>query len=150
MNRPTWKTGVPVNQQKRWQGPVLSSFPSFFNWNVVIGSNSKCFSNRTRSVKRKEKSISYRPPQSLLLRSPWRGGRGLRSAQSFLWVPTLCDPVDRSPPGSSVHGTLQARILEWVPMPSYGGSSQPRDRTRVSCIAAGFPIVLSHQEAHGH
>ena len=40
---------------------------------------------------------------------------------------TLCDPMDCSLPGSSVHGILQARILEWVAMPSSKGSSQPRD-----------------------
>ena len=49
--------------------------------------------------------------------------------------PTLCDPVDCSRPGSSVHGILQATILEWVAMPSSKGSSQPRDRTQVSSIA---------------
>ena len=43
--------------------------------------------------------------------------------------PTLCDPVDCSPPGSSVHGILQARILEWVAISFSLGSSQPRDRT---------------------
>ena len=37
--------------------------------------------------------------------------------------PTLCNPMDHSPPGSSVHGVLQARILEWVTLPSSGGSS---------------------------
>ena len=45
--------------------------------------------------------------------------------------PTLCDPMDCSPPGSSVHGILQARILEWITMPSSRGSSWPRDRTHV-------------------
>ena len=40
---------------------------------------------------------------------------------------TLCDPMDCSPPGSSAHGILQARILEWVAMPSSRGSSRPRD-----------------------
>ena len=40
---------------------------------------------------------------------------------------TLCDPTDSCPPGSSVHGVLQARILECVVMPSSRGSSQPRD-----------------------
>ena len=39
--------------------------------------------------------------------------------------PTLCDPVDCSPPGSSVHGTLQARTLEWGAIPFSRGSSQP-------------------------
>ena len=41
--------------------------------------------------------------------------------------PTLCDPTDCSPPGSSVHGILQARILEWVATPFSRGSSLPRD-----------------------
>ena len=49
--------------------------------------------------------------------------------------PTLCDPVDCSPPGSSVHGILQARILEWVAISFSRGSSRPRDQTQVSCIA---------------
>ena len=47
---------------------------------------------------------------------------------------TLCDPMDCSPPGSFVHGILQARILEWVAIPSCRGSSWPRDWTHVSCI----------------
>ena len=54
---------------------------------------------------------------------------------------TLCDPTDCSLPGCSVHGILQARVLEWVAMLSSRGSSQPTDRTRVSCgscIAGGF------------
>ena len=42
--------------------------------------------------------------------------------------PTLCNPVDCGPPGSSVHGILQTRILGWVAMPSSRVSSQPRDR----------------------
>ena len=53
----------------------------------------------------------------------------LVSAKSFQSCPTLCDPMDCSPPGSYVHGILQARILEWVTIPSSRGSSQPRDQT---------------------
>ena len=56
-------------------------------------------------------------------------------AKSLQLCPTLCNPMDCSPPGSSVHGILQARILEWVAMPSSRGYSQPRDQTRVSCIS---------------
>ena len=52
--------------------------------------------------------------------------------KSLQSCPTLGHPVDRSPPGSSVHRILQARILEWVAIPFSGGSSQPRDRTHVS------------------
>ena len=48
---------------------------------------------------------------------------------------TLCNPMDCSLPASSVHGILQARILEWVAMPSSRGSSWPRDQTHVSCVS---------------
>ena len=47
----------------------------------------------------------------------------------------LCDPMDCSPPGSSVRGILQERILEWVAMPSSRGSSQPSDQTQVSYVS---------------
>ena len=53
-------------------------------------------------------------------------------AKSFQSCPTLWEPKDCILPGSSVHGILQARLLEWVAMPSSKGSSQPRDRTHVS------------------
>ena len=55
-------------------------------------------------------------------------------ARSLQSCPTLCDPMDCSPPGSSVHGILQGRILECVAMPSSRGSSQPRDQIYVSCL----------------
>ena len=48
--------------------------------------------------------------------------------------PTLCDPMDCSPPGSSVHGILQVRILKWIVISSSRESSRPRNRTQVSCI----------------
>ena len=65
-------------------------------------------------------------------------------AKSLQSCPTLCDPMDCSPPVSSVHGILQARILEWVAMPSSRGSSQPRDRTRISDISCISRWVLYH------
>ena len=54
------------------------------------------------------------------------------------WWLTLCDPRDCSSPGSSVHGILQARILEKVASPFSRGSSQTRNQTRVSCITGSF------------
>ena len=48
--------------------------------------------------------------------------------------PTFCDPMDCSPPGSSVHGILQARILKWVTLPSFRGSSQHGDQTHISYV----------------
>ena len=57
---------------------------------------------------------------------------------------TLWDPMDCSPPGSSVHGILQARILDWLAISFSRGSSRPSDWTQVSCIA-GDTLPLSHQ-----
>ena len=54
------------------------------------------------------------------------------SDESLQLCPTLCDPMDRSLLGSSVHGILQARILEWIAIPFCRGSSPPRDWTHVS------------------
>ena len=65
-------------------------------------------------------------------------------AQSY---PTLCDPVDCSPPGSSVHGILQARILEWAAIRFSRGSSPPGDQTWVSCIAGRFFTFWATREA---
>ena len=56
-------------------------------------------------------------------------------AKSLQSCPTLCDPMHCSQPDSSVHGILQARILEWVAVPSCRGSSWPRDWTCVSYIS---------------
>jgi len=50
--------------------------------------------------------------------------------------------MDCIPPGSSVHRIFQARILEWIAMPSSRGTSQPRNQTGVFCIADGFFINL--------
>ena len=53
----------------------------------------------------------------------------------------LCNPMDCSPPSSSVHGILQARLLGWVVIPFSRGSSQPRDQTQVSYITGRFFTV---------
>ena len=63
-------------------------------------------------------------------------------AQSCL---TLHNPIDCSPPGFSVHGIFQARMLEWVAIPFFQGSSQQRDQIQVSCTADRFFTILNHQ-----
>ena len=64
--------------------------------------------------------------------------------------PTLCNPMACSPPGSSVHGIIQARILEWVAMPFSRGSSWPRIWTRISYISRQILYHLSHQGSPWH
>ena len=61
--------------------------------------------------------------------------------------PTLCDPMHCSPPGSSVHGIFQARLLEWVTISFSRGSSRLRDQTRVSCTAGRFFTIWATREA---
>ena len=56
----------------------------------------------------------------------------------FQLCPTLCDPMDYSVPGFSVHEILQVRILEWVAISFSRGSTGSRDQTWVSCIAGRF------------
>ena len=68
----------------------------------------------------------------------WVAWRGLACMPSCFSHVGLCNPMDRSPPGSSVHGILQARILECIVMPSSRGSSLPRDQTCGSCLAIRF------------
>ena len=62
-------------------------------------------------------------------------------AQSCL---ALCDPMDCSPPGSSVHGISQARILEWVVIFSSRGSSRPKDQTHSSYVSCISRWILYH------
>ena len=84
-------------------------------------------------------------------------------AKSLQSCPTLCDPVNCSPTGSSVHGILQARMLEWIAKFSRG-SSWLRDQTRVSAVLGisrwalcrlesanwGGPLRLHHTADHCH
>ena len=63
--------------------------------------------------------------------------------------PTLRDPMDCSLPGSSVHGILQARILEWIAIPFSRGSSRPSNWTYISCIAGRFFTIYATREALG-
>ena len=64
--------------------------------------------------------------------------------------PTPCDPMDCNPPGSSIHGILQARILGWVAISFSRESSQPRDWTQVSCIAGRCFKLWATRETHNN
>ena len=64
------------------------------------------------------------------------------SAQLLQSCPTLCDPMKGDRSGFSVHGILQARLLEWVVMPFSRGSSQPRDQTQISYVSFIWNILI--------
>ena len=72
--------------------------------------------------------------------------------QSLSCVQLFWDPMDYNPPASSVHGILQARIREWVAVPSSRESSRPRDQTCISCLQhwKADSIQLHHQFRYYH
>ena len=72
----------------------------------------------------------------------------LRKSESVSLSVALCDPMDCSPPGYSVHGIFQARILEWGAIPFSRGSSRPRNRTLVSCSASRFFTIRATTDVH--
>ena len=75
------------------------------------------------------------------------GTATVATAKSLQSCPTLCDPIDGSPPDSSVPGILQARILEWVAISFSRGSSRARNWTPVSCIAERCFTSLTTSES---
>ena len=90
--------------------------------------------------------LQYSCLENLMDRGAWWAteSMGSQRVKSLHSCPTLCDPMDYNPPGSSLHGILQARILEWVAMPFFRGSSQPRDGTHTSYVFCSV-----HQAPHG-
>ena len=92
------------------------------------------------------KNIELRQKQDNVLETSWPADLFVcvLVVQSYL---TLCNPMDCNWPGSSVHGILKARILEWVAVAFSKGSSQPRDWTWVSCMADRFLTIWATKEA---
>ena len=120
--------------------PLLHLLPQIstrwvWNWNPWITSRlnpcpSYCASWTQASVDGKSEASEKHPS--------WRVKVKVKVAQLYL---TLCNPMDYT-----VHGILQARILEWVAFPFSRGSSQPGNRTQVSHIAGGFFISWATKE----
>ena len=70
-----------------------------------------------------------------------------KESESAQLCPTLCDPMDYSLPGSSVHEIFQAVVLEWIAISFPRGSSQTRNQTQDSCITGGFFTIWATREA---
>ena len=119
------------------------------NWKGKAMGNCKCWKENTRSQGTWTKDRMASKASGTKSNVGGRGSKQFHTTwfPSISWVSNmlsrfshvwLCDSVDRSLPGSSVHRILQARILEWVAILFSRGSSRPRDLTQVSCIAGGF------------
>ena len=108
-------------------------------WEKVVLKNLRSKFKTCEERKREKKCLClvWKPKlQMSLCLLWWRSVWYCCLVANLCWA--LCDPMNCSSPGSSVHGILQVRILEWVAISSSRGSSWPRDQTHVPCIAGGF------------
>ena len=98
--------------------------------------------------------IIFCPTPSIGMEAQWEKGFGsqcLHASSVAQSCPILWDSMNYSPPDFSVHGILQARLLEWVSIPTSSESSQPRDQTHISCVSCFGRQILYHcttWEAH--
>ena len=123
-------SSVPGILQTRILEWVAISFSNAWKWKMKVKSLSRVWLFTTPWT------TAYQAPPSMgFSRQEYWSGLPLPSPLVAQSCPTLCDPVECSPQSTSVHGIIQARILEWVAMPSSSGSFQPRDQTQVSHIA---------------
>ena len=137
MDREAWRAAINgVAKSQTW----LS------DWTELNWTESQAIERtRIRAYLERESSHSERDGEALLRTEVmlcWgqRLGRATMEpvclcAKSLQLCPTLFDPVECNLPGSSLHGVLQARLLEWVATPFFRGSSPPRDRTHVSYVS---------------
>ena len=133
---------IPISQMRKWQlrkvkqraRPAFLSFSSPWDWapsdqmTVLWG-------------KQGSPSLFY----ALSCQAPrWAPRLNYPACWVTQSCPTLCDSMDYSPPDSSVHGVLQARIVEWVAISISRGSSWPRDQTCVSYVSCIGRWALYH------
>ena len=106
------------------------------NWHVKVNPNTNCFlSLEITVVLSRVRNDSYMSLQRT---------KACVHAKSLQLCPTLCDPMDYSLPGSSVHGILSARKLEWGAISSFRQSPWPRDWTCISCVSCIRRLILYH------
>ena len=141
----------------KWNGG--STFPLSPKCSTVVASFLLIlFPFLEKKAKQKQRRTLHTPPfttskSNILRLLTWRWEIKVCKLFVAQSCPTPCNPMNYSPPGSSVHGIFQARILEWVAVSFSRGSSQPRDRTCISHIAGSsrFRVTTknSDQERKG-
>ena len=132
--------GLGHGLQEVWHlGHVGSAVvvPRFWNTGLVVMAHGPSCSGACGIFLNQGSKFCLRHWQTNSLPLSYQGSPACLGAQS---CPNLCDPIDHSPPGSSVHGILQARMLEWIAISFCRGSSQPRDRTCVSCVSLALQV----------
>ena len=135
---------VPGTLQARILDWVAISFSNAWKWKGKVNSLS-----HVRLLAIPWAAALQAPPSMGFSRQEYWSGVPLPSPKLIQCAvskscPALCHPIDSSLPGSSVHGILQARILEWVAMPSSGGSSRLRNQTHFSGISYTAGRFFTH------
>ena len=155
LSAPHWGALSHLVHQKEW-----TAFSSSL-WSKVTSENSTPFLPKSEVMKSKRSKYWPHDPSPKLIHASANVASSLRRftniftficpcvhAKSLQSCLTLCDPVNCSLPGSSVHRILQARILEWVAVPSSRGSSQTRAWTHFSCVSCIGRWVCCHWGSH--
>ena len=117
--------GQGSGQARRRSGPgaAVPACTSSLVLRFLVGGGNLCYQLPPEAVQGNTMGLSGRTGDQEASGRSLRLGLTCVCAKSLRLCPTLRDPMDRSPPGSSVHGILQAKILEWVAKPSCRGSS---------------------------
>ena len=138
---PPWDHTVPQLCNNQWQRRKVASLLSAFRQ-----MNFKAELSGPSGLSLEEQTFLSLITPSAPSVGPGQGHRQLswHACVPSCFSQTLCNPMDHSLPGSSVHGILQTRVLEWIAMPSFRGSSWPRDRTCNSSISCIGRQILYH------
>ena len=134
-------------QAKTWSKKGSPTDRNRFGWDRISRKHWP-FSHVKTWERKSRKSYHLVLPALFLL--PYTGQERKKKKVKVLVTqlcPTLCNPIDYSMPGSSVHGILQARILEWVTISYSRGSSPLGNQTWLSCIAGRFFTIWTTREA---
>ena len=134
---------IKVDAERVLKIRLFSPQTEMYLWNIFTGSDFDYVAGKIRWMTKKSQTLVFQPPFNYLCIKVM--------CACMLNCVQLFNPMDCIPSGSSVHGILQTRILEWVAMPFSRGSSQPRSWTCISCvkcIESGFFIHWATGEAH--
>ena len=140
-----------INSSPKW---YESGLETILNWKHLSNQQpqkKKCYLKLSRTSRKYSCHLPSSEKVSFL-KEDWPSAQESINSAPFMCVShsvmsSFCNPMDRSPPGSSVHGILQARILGWVAISISSRYDRPRDQTQVSCIVGRFFTIWATREA---
>ena len=145
LRRTVWTTdscrGMKLRQRPSC---LLMMTPTSAMMKSCLGFGEELIFNQETLLLASDRKLNSKPGWGSQMSFIAGSNRDILCAKSLQPCLTLCHPRDRSPPGSSVCGIVQARIVEWVAIPFSRGSSRPRDWTHISYVSCVGRRVLYH------